>query len=106
MVNLLQSRRFFDWAFSFTKNDLHLNRFILLVSGMVYPIFGYIYHHLRIESLAMLQMRILMGIAWLAVAVLPYPVLALLGRRQLRQAERAERPVTTSSPRDAPPGPL
>jgi hypothetical protein len=31
-------------------------------------------------------------VAWLAVAVLPYPVLALLGRWQLRRAERAERP--------------
>jgi O-antigen/teichoic acid export membrane protein len=31
-------------------------------------------------------------VAWLAVAVLPYPVLALLGRWQLRRAEEAERP--------------
>ncbi len=41
-------------------------------------------------------------VAWLAVAVLPYPTLALLGRRQLRRAEEAERPLTASSPRDAP----
>jgi hypothetical protein len=40
-------------------------------------------------------------VAWLAVAVLPYPTLALLGRRQLRRAEEAERPVTASSPLDA-----
>lgn len=31
-------------------------------------------------------------VAWLAVAVLPYPALALLGRWQLRRAEAAERP--------------
>ena len=40
-------------------------------------------------------------LAWLAVAVLPYPVLALLGRWQLSRAEEAERPVSTSSSRDA-----
>jgi O-antigen/teichoic acid export membrane protein len=41
-------------------------------------------------------------VAWLAVGVLPYPALALLGRRQLRRAEEAERPdATASSPRDA-----
>jgi len=32
-----------------------------------------------------------MPIVWLAVAVLPYPVLAVLARLQLRRAERAER---------------
>ena len=36
-------------------------------------------------------------VSWLAVAVLPYPVLALLARWQLRRAERTERP-------DRPPG--
>jgi hypothetical protein len=30
-------------------------------------------------------------LSWLAVAVLPYPVLALLARGQLRRAERVER---------------
>ena len=30
-------------------------------------------------------------LSWLAVAVLPYPVLALLAGWQLRRAERAER---------------
>jgi hypothetical protein len=31
-------------------------------------------------------------VSWLAVAVLPYPALALLAAWQLRRAERAERP--------------
>jgi O-antigen/teichoic acid export membrane protein len=31
-------------------------------------------------------------LAWLAVAVLPYPLLAVLARWQLRRAERIERP--------------
>jgi hypothetical protein len=31
-------------------------------------------------------------LSWLAVAVLPYPVLALLAHGQLRRAERVERP--------------
>jgi hypothetical protein len=31
-------------------------------------------------------------LSWLAVAVLPYPVLALLANGQLRRAERVERP--------------
>jgi len=30
-------------------------------------------------------------VSWLAVAVLPYPALALLAWRQLRRAERLER---------------
>ena len=52
----------------------------------------------------LLRIRLLdVPLAWLAVAVLPYPTLALLSRSQLRRAERAERsPLTTSSPRDAP----
>ncbi|GAA1843242.1 hypothetical protein GCM10009836_23250 [Pseudonocardia ailaonensis] len=36
-------------------------------------------------------------IAWLAVAVLPYPALALLAWRQLRRAEGAERPGTDAA---------
>jgi sterol desaturase/sphingolipid hydroxylase (fatty acid hydroxylase superfamily) len=37
-------------------------------------------------------------VSWLAVAVLPYPLLALLAGWQLRRAERAERPARHRSP--------
>ena len=37
-------------------------------------------------------------VSWLVVAVLPYPVLALLARWQLRRAEAAERTGPTARP--------
>jgi hypothetical protein len=39
-------------------------------------------------------------VSWLAVAVLPFPVLALLARWQLRRAERAERRPTLTGRED------
>ncbi|MGH8967692.1 MAG: hypothetical protein ACRDXB_20515, partial [Actinomycetes bacterium] len=38
-------------------------------------------------------------VSWLAVAVLPYPLLVVLARWQLRRAERTERPEGGSGPR-------
>jgi O-antigen/teichoic acid export membrane protein len=38
-------------------------------------------------------------VSWLAVAVLPYPLLALMAGWQLRKAERAERAEPRPSPR-------
>jgi hypothetical protein len=43
-------------------------------------------------------------LSWLAVAVLPYPLLAALAAWQLRRAERAERVARPRGARPGPPG--
>jgi hypothetical protein len=65
---------------------------------------------LLLSALPELDRLRLVGIpvSWLAVAVLPYPLLVALARWQLRRAERAERPEPAERPERAgsarPPG--
>src|SRR4051812_29336758 len=59
-----------NWVFSFTNDELKLNRVLLFAAGLLYPFFGYFYHSLHIESLPMFEVRLLMGLVWLTVALL------------------------------------
>ncbi|MES2730916.1 MAG: histidine kinase dimerization/phospho-acceptor domain-containing protein, partial [Bacteroidota bacterium] len=70
-MNVIHTKEGFKgWVFSFTNDDAKLNRVLLFLVGILFPLFGYLYHHLHVETLAMFRLRILMGVVWLAVALL------------------------------------